>query len=160
MAEKTIVPSSDREAGGAEQLFSLSYVSSCVLAPGSEQRSGFAAILDESRRNNQRWRITGALLFYDEMFLQVLEGSRQSVEALFATIRRDRRHTRIHHLGTDPIVARRFARWSMAFVNPGHVGAAFVGVSLARLRDHEMVSAEPVLDAMLERLKAEERDSD
>lgn len=126
----------------------LSYISNSVLLPGVEQQDQFAQILDVSLRKNADLGVTGALLFHDERWLQVLEGPQKVVEDLFATIRRDPRHENVTHQGTLPIASRQFAEWSMAFIDPGAAGAAFCGVSLKELQETETASAAPVIEWM------------
>jgi len=46
-------------------------------------------MLEESRLRNVKRGITGVLLFADSVFLQVLEGARDDVEDLMASLRRD-----------------------------------------------------------------------
>ena len=50
-------------------------------------------ILEQSRRNNPARGITGLLCFVDDVFVQVLEGGRDPVCHLFATIFRNDRHS-------------------------------------------------------------------
>lgn len=73
-------------------------------------------ILTASRTNNLAAAVTGALLFNAGCFGQILEGSRRAVEATFERIQRDDRHGEVSLLDFQPISARAFANWSMAFV--------------------------------------------
>ena len=52
-------------------------------------------ILASARRNNARDGITGALICREDLFLQLLEGPRTVVEALYQRIRRDDRRSDI-----------------------------------------------------------------
>lgn len=63
--------------------------------------------------NNHRRNITGALLFTERYFLQYLEGEAAVVDALYASIGRDSRHTNVRLLMRKPIQQRDFARWSL-----------------------------------------------
>ncbi len=72
-------------------------------------------ILSASRTNNERRGITGMLLYREGNFLQILEGEREAIEALYAIIERDPRHRRIIRLFTHEILARDFPEWSMGF---------------------------------------------
>lgn len=87
-----------------------------------------ARILAQSRRNNARDRIVGALHYADGHFLQVLEGPRAAVEALVQRLARDPRHQRFTVVRSQAIDATRFASWSMKFVP----SAADVRALLAR----------------------------
>ena len=75
-------------------------------------------ILAVSRRNNARDGITGALLFSQGCFAQVLEGPLAAVESAFERIQCDERHGDVTVLQSGPILARDFADWSMAFAGP------------------------------------------
>lgn len=73
-------------------------------------------ILSQSRRNNARSGIVGALHYADGHFLQVLEGPRTAVEALVQRLARDPRHQRFTVVRSQAIDAASFASWSMKFV--------------------------------------------
>jgi hypothetical protein len=64
---------------------------------------------------NARAGITGLLLFYEGMFLQVLEGPAAGVASLMERIRKDRRHSHIIVPEAGPITERAFDS-SMQFV--------------------------------------------
>ena len=72
-------------------------------------------ILDASRRNNVRDKVTGALLFSAGSFAQVLEGPRAAVERAFERIQRDPRHGDVVVLRFQCAGQRDFADWSMAY---------------------------------------------
>ncbi|HEY0924195.1 BLUF domain-containing protein [Rheinheimera pacifica] len=63
--------------------------------------------------NNLRRNITGALLFAERYFLQYLEGEAAVVDALYASICRDKRHTNVRLLLRKSIQQRDFSRWSL-----------------------------------------------
>jgi hypothetical protein len=74
-----------------------------------------AGILMDARRCNTRDGITGALICRDDLFLQLLEGPDEVVDAAFGRIARDDRHVEVRclsrrTLGDD---ARLFPRWAM-----------------------------------------------
>lgn len=76
-------------------------------------------MLVESRIRNKARGITGVLIFVEDVFLQILEGEKDSVVDLMHTIERDPRHRGIkifHERETDE---RAFASWSMAYLSPG-----------------------------------------
>ena len=72
-------------------------------------------ILISSRVNNRRDSITGLLVAGGNRYLQVIEGPKRAVEALYGTIRRDHRHLAVTTLIDRPILERMFADWSMAY---------------------------------------------
>jgi hypothetical protein len=74
-----------------------------------------AELLRQCARNNERTGLTGLLLHRDGRFMQVLEGPDDAVEAVFATIAADPRHTDVRQLLDEQIASRRFPAWSMGF---------------------------------------------
>ena len=66
-----------------------------------------------AEHNNHRRNITGALLFTERYFLQYLEGEAAVVDALYASICRDKRHTNVRLLLRKTIMQRDFSRWSL-----------------------------------------------
>jgi len=75
------------------------------------------SILEQSRRHNPARGITGILCYSDDLFLQVLEGSRDEVCELYNTIVRDQRHQHVRILSFEEIRERRFGHWTMGQVN-------------------------------------------
>ncbi len=99
-----------------QPLFSLSYFSRNAIGGGAEaMHAGIADILASARRNNARHGVTGALIFSDGCFAQVLEGTREDVEQVFETIQCDPRHSDVTILHLHEIERRSFGEWSMAF---------------------------------------------
>lgn len=93
-------------------LIQLVYVSSSV---GLFTPETLQDILAVSRRNNAARSITGMLLYKGGNIVQVLEGPKDAVEALFARIEADQRHAGVICLCRKSITQRDFADWSMGF---------------------------------------------
>lgn len=74
-------------------------------------------LLAKSRQNNHAHGLTGMLVYREQCFLQVLEGTVGEVEALFAKIGRDPRHCDVSVLLSGQIAERSFGDWRMGFVN-------------------------------------------
>ncbi len=74
-------------------------------------------ILAQSRKNNPQLGITGLLCCTSDTFIQVLEGGRDQVCALFNTLVRDDRHVGVQILLYEEISERRFGNWTMGEVN-------------------------------------------
>ena len=74
------------------------------------------SILLQAQVHNQVSGITGLLCQGQGFFMQVLEGERSRVNALFQRICRDTRHKDVEMLHYEEIAQRRFSRWSMALV--------------------------------------------
>ena len=83
------------------------------------------AILAQSRAHNPKLGITGILCYSHDLFLQVLEGSRDAVCEMYNTIVRDDRHTHVRILCYEEIAERRFGNWTM-----GHVDVTTINPSL------------------------------
>ncbi len=84
---------------------------------GSLTPALLAEILQQSRKNNPSRGLTGMLCYTPEFFVQVLEGGRQEVSHLLATLMRDPRHREMTVLLYEEIAERRFSSWSMGQVN-------------------------------------------
>jgi Sensors of blue-light using FAD len=82
------------------------------------------AIVQQARRNNPELGITGVLCHGGDSFLQVLEGGREPVNALYNRIVCDRRHRQVTLLNYEEIVERRFAGWTMGQVNLSKVNSS------------------------------------
>ena len=74
-------------------------------------------ILSQSKAHNPESSITGVLCVSGRIFLQVLEGGRMQVNALYNHIASDPRHTDVVILSYEEISERKFACWSMGLVN-------------------------------------------
>ncbi|MEO6549992.1 MAG: BLUF domain-containing protein [Ferruginibacter sp.] len=72
-------------------------------------------ILNKSRVNNLRLGITGLLIYHEGSILQILEGEKEVIHALYKKISLDRRHKSVIKLSDKPITERSFADWSMGF---------------------------------------------
>ena len=82
-------------------------------------------ILAQSRRRNPGMGITGMLLFFDNKFMQLLEGEESEVKLLYKDICADSRHTEVVTLREGPVLGRLFPEWSMSFrsLSPKEVAA-------------------------------------
>jgi hypothetical protein len=72
-----------------------------------------ADILVVSQRNNRRDGITGALVYSDGTFLQVVEGAPEDLDRLLLRLERDPRHEDIKVVSRMAVAGRLFADWSM-----------------------------------------------
>jgi hypothetical protein len=93
-------------------LINLVYVSSATLAMDDEQ---LKALLATSRKNNERDRITGMLLYWNELFIQVIEGEPDPIHRLYDKIKVDSRHHSVLCIELGPIEMRSFSNWTMGF---------------------------------------------
>ncbi|WP_158808960.1 BLUF domain-containing protein [Beijerinckia sp. L45] len=93
---------------------SLLYVSRSLVASGtaSIEIDGIAAT---SIARNRRLGVTGILLATPSGFAQILEGEAASIDEVFGSILRDVRHKDVTVLSYEPVVRRRFERWSLPY---------------------------------------------
>jgi hypothetical protein len=74
-------------------------------------------ILVDARAGNEARDVTGALIFVDGVFLQVLEGERETVRKLMQNIAADARHTDLKVFHEAEVDHRMFATWRMAYLD-------------------------------------------
>ena len=94
-------------------LWEIVYISEARYGLGKDD---IADIVAASQRNNAQEFITGMLLYSSGLFIQALEGKRDSVTALYGRIVDDRRHHDVDLLVDHAIAERSFSGWSMGFV--------------------------------------------
>lgn len=123
--------------------YSRNHVTKLQQSVAKEIRS----ILDACMRNNPPANITGALVFNDQYFAQILEGDRSAVTSMFCKIIKDPRHSEIVMLKAEPTNQRMFLDWSMAYA--GHSEsidkiymkhAVTIGLSPARMTAESLTS--------------------
>ncbi len=95
-------------------LVRLMYVS---RAADSVNQNELVAILKKSKANNVGVGVTGVLCYSAGIFLQVLEGGRSVVSALYNKIANDPRHHDVVLLSYEEVNERSFAGWSMGRAN-------------------------------------------
>jgi hypothetical protein len=102
------------------------------------------SILATARRRNPHANVTGAMLFNEDWFVQLLEGEEANVRATFDRIAADPRHEDVELLVDVVVPARQFPDWSMGFVGDAPaVRKRFAESALAKpglvLRDDQIV---------------------
>jgi hypothetical protein len=76
-------------------------------------------ILMSARRNNRANGITGALICRQDMYIQLVEGPDEAIDALYARILVDDRHDEVTLEASASIAERMFPGWDMyADTNP------------------------------------------
>jgi hypothetical protein len=85
-----------------------------------------ALIMKQSKTNNAKSGVTGVLCLSEGIFLQVLEGGRNAVSALYNRIANDARHRDVVLLNYQEINERCFAGWSMGEVNMARLNPALL----------------------------------
>ncbi len=90
-------------------------------------REDIAQIGEYSSRRNAEDGVTGVLVTLGTMFFQIIEGDQRAVDALYARVLRDDRHTDVVCLRTEGHVADRlFPDWSMNVFDLDHQGGDVV----------------------------------
>ena len=95
-------------------------------AANSVNQNELVAILKKSKANNAEVGVTGVLCFSSGIFLQVLEGGRLQVSALYNKIAADPRHHDVVLLSYEEVEERRFAGWSMGQVDMARLNPALL----------------------------------
>ncbi|HEY9032075.1 MAG TPA: BLUF domain-containing protein [Kangiella sp.] len=95
-------------------LVQLTYASRISKTLGSEDIKN---ILQRSQTNNQADGVTGALCLSNGIFLQILEGNRNTVNRVYHKILQDSRHKEPAILDYQEITARQFSEWSMGLIS-------------------------------------------
>jgi len=76
---------------------------------------GLMRLLYHSYLRNLRLEITGALIFENNQFGQVIEGPEDVIESLWEKIQKDDRHKNIRLIERKSIGSRSFQKWTMVF---------------------------------------------
>lgn len=97
-------------------LYELLYSS---VATAALKEGGIEELLVRARRTNAQSNITGVLFYNGRKFLQLLEGSKEDVDRLFAVIRDDERHCQVTVFHSGEIAERAFSEWTMAYETVG-----------------------------------------
>lgn len=98
-------------------VYALLYISRSRVN-GLEGPATARRIVEVSRPRNAALDVTGALIFAESHFAQILEGPRPAVEELMQSILRDPRHHHVEILQEGFVPLRRFPRWSLAYSGP------------------------------------------
>jgi hypothetical protein len=72
-------------------------------------------LLTNCRRNNAAASVTGALLYHNGYFMQLIEGQLDAINAIYDRIQADPRHEVLSVLFEDDISARFFPDWTMGY---------------------------------------------
>ena len=94
-------------------LIRLLYIS---RAAGAITSTVTGSILESARVHNRVAGITGILCQGQGLYIQILEGERASVNRLYATLIKDKRHQDVELVSIEEIQKRKFPEWSMAHV--------------------------------------------
>ena len=90
------------------------YISKAAYEFSASELHELAAV---AARKNQLQGITGALLFIDNCFIQVIEGEEHPMSDLLAKLEADARHHDIRIISDQLEESRHFADWSMGLIS-------------------------------------------
>jgi len=94
----------------------------CSTATAGVDAAAVDDIIAYARRHNPAHGITGLLVFGSGVFVQWLEGPRDNVRHLFASLHKDPRHESIVLLNeTEEIRERLFPHWDMELVEAADI---------------------------------------
>jgi hypothetical protein len=79
--------------------------------------AGLEAILADARTGNEARNVTGALVYVDGVFFQIIEGDKDVVHNLMASIASDSRHHSVKIFHDAEVDVRAFESWSMAYLS-------------------------------------------
>jgi hypothetical protein len=96
-------------------LYHLTYRSIAIPEITIEQ---IEEILKTARNFNSKNDVTGCLIFSKGYFIQLLEGSKDTIYELMDSIDIDKRHTNIDILSEGETDERLFETWHMAYLRP------------------------------------------
>lgn len=93
-------------------MFQVIYISAAVepMRPAALER-----LLATCRANNERFGLTGLLVYKDDRFMEALEGPKENVKRMYASIREDERHEGLIQMVGWPVGERDFPGRPMAF---------------------------------------------
>jgi EAL domain-containing protein (putative c-di-GMP-specific phosphodiesterase class I) len=80
-------------------------------------RPELTELLEQARRKNARYGVTGMLLYSRGSFFQVLEGESATVDGLFRAITVDQRHSQVTLIIREAIPRRAFGDWTMGYAD-------------------------------------------
>lgn len=97
----------------------LTYFSrSLIRGPSWFVEGEISRFLALARERNRMLLITGALLFSEGCFAQILEGEAEDLNTLFPSIQADPRHDGVTLMQRGQIAQRAFAGWDMSYIGP------------------------------------------
>lgn len=93
-------------------MYELAYSSTACTSIKCEH---IYTILKVARNFNAQHEVTGCLIYHNHQFTQIIEGRKNVVQALYAKIKSDKRHSNVQLLYEGTKEQRTFTNWSMAF---------------------------------------------
>ena len=145
------------QTGSRTMSYRIIYSSQATAALSLDE---LEAILVDARAGNEARGITGALVYVDGVFLQILEGDKEKVRALMHSIAGDARHCSVTVFHEAEVDQPLFSDWRMAYLSAtpeqlaiwaGLEGTATIDDILATVRerpDRAALVAAGILEAL------------
>jgi len=138
-------------------IYSLAYVSHSRLDDLTlDTRVEINSILEVARLRNATAGVTGALMFNEHMFTQVLEGEESAVRGIMSVIQRDPRHRDITILATGMVPYRSFTSWRMAFAGTSEVARTYYAAFAADRIMRKAITSQALCQLMLRMIALDE----
>ena len=94
-------------------------------------------LLERSKRNNATRKITGAMIYANGFFMQLIEGPQIAVDELYSAIEADPRHEVLSLLHNQEIKDRHFSDWAMEYRDSDDLGERALMTVHAAKQDNE-----------------------
>ena len=94
-------------------------------------------LLERSKQNNATKGITGAMIYANGYFMQLIEGPQIAVDELYSTIEADPRHDVLSLLHDQEIKSRHFSDWAMEYRDSDDLGERALMTIHAAKQDNE-----------------------
>ena len=94
-------------------------------------------LLERSKRNNATRKITGAMIYANGYFMQLIEGPQIAVDELYSAIEADPRHEVLSLLHNQEIKDRHFSDWAMEYRDSDDLGERALMTFHAAKQDNE-----------------------
>ena len=94
-------------------------------------------LLERSKRNNATRKITGAMIYANGYFMQLIEGPQIAVDELYSAIEADPRHEVLSLIHNQEIKDRHFSDWAMEYRDSDDLGERALMTVHAAKQDNE-----------------------
>ena len=94
-------------------------------------------LLERSKRNNATRKITGAMIYANGYFMQLIEGPQIAVDELYSAIEADPRHEVLSLIHNQEIKDRHFSDWAMEYRDSDDLGDRALMTIHAAKQDNE-----------------------
>ena len=96
---------------------SILHISKSTILDENSLHREFFSINSNSNRNNKRDNITGVLAYYDDHYMQVIEGDSNDIECLVERIKKDHRNEDFHIVLDKTLNEKIYEDWNFVLTN-------------------------------------------